>query len=89
MTEPDHDQGGFSLEKSVINPLDKLAFRLGVPSPADALLETVGRSTGKARVTPVVDGLVDGRFWLMAAHGQRAAWVRNIEANARVRVKVR
>jgi deazaflavin-dependent oxidoreductase (nitroreductase family) len=82
------ERGGFSLEKSVVDPLDKLAFRLGVPPPSDALLETVGRSTGKARVTPVCDGLVDDVFWLIAAHGHRAGWVRNIKANPRVRVKV-
>ena len=102
MTKPDPDQSrakhplsdrraqrsGFSLEKSVVNPLDKLAFRLGVPPPGDALLETVGRSSGKTRVTPVCDGLLDDTFWLIAAHGHRTGWVRNIEANARVRIKV-
>jgi hypothetical protein len=27
----------------VLNPLDKLAFRLGIPPPGDALLETIAR----------------------------------------------
>ena len=41
------------LQKYLLNPLDKLAFRLRVPPPGDALLETIGRRAGKARVTPL------------------------------------
>jgi deazaflavin-dependent oxidoreductase (nitroreductase family) len=40
------------------------------------------------RLTPVCDGLVAETFWLIAAHGRRAGWVRNIEADPRVRIKV-
>jgi len=40
----------------LINPLDKIAFTLGMPPPGDALLETTGRRTGLPRVTPVCDG---------------------------------
>jgi F420H(2)-dependent quinone reductase len=40
------------LQKSVINPVDKLAFALRTPPPGDALLETTGRRTGQPRVTP-------------------------------------
>jgi deazaflavin-dependent oxidoreductase (nitroreductase family) len=55
---------------------------------AFALLETTGRRSGRPRQTPVGDGL-DGRvFWLVAAHGRQADFVRNIEAQPRVRVRV-
>jgi F420H(2)-dependent quinone reductase len=40
-------------------------------------------------VTPVGNGLEGDTFWLVAEHGRKAAYVRNIEQNPRVRVKVR
>jgi deazaflavin-dependent oxidoreductase (nitroreductase family) len=75
------------LQKSVINPLDKLAFALRIPPPGDALLETSGRRTGRPRVTPVCDGLDGDTFWIVAQRGRSADYVRNIEAEPRVRVK--
>jgi len=77
------------LQKYVLNPLDKLAFRLGVPPAGDALLETIGRRTGEPRVTPVCDGLVGETFWIVTQRGRQSGYVKNIEANPRVRVKVR
>jgi deazaflavin-dependent oxidoreductase (nitroreductase family) len=77
------------LQKSLVNPLVRLAFRLGIPDPGDALLETTGRRTGQPRLTPVCDGLDGDTFWLLSQRGRAADWVRNIEANPRVRVKVR
>lgn len=75
------------LQKSMINPLDKLAFALRTPPPGDALLETTGRRTGQPRVTPVCDCLEGGTFWIVAQHGHNADYVKNIESNPRVRVK--
>ncbi len=77
------------VQKSVFNPLVRLAFRLGLPDPGDALLETRGRRTGQRRLTPVCDGEDGNTFWLLSQRGRDADWVRNIEANPRVRVKVR
>jgi hypothetical protein len=45
------------LQTLVVNPLIRLAFRLGVPDPGDSVLETTGRRTGTLRLTPVCDGL--------------------------------
>jgi deazaflavin-dependent oxidoreductase (nitroreductase family) len=75
------------LQKSVINPLDKLAFALRAPPPGDALLETTGRRTGQSRVTPVCDCLEGDTFWIVAQRGRDADYVQNIEADPRVRVK--
>ena len=76
------------LQQSVINPVVRLAWNLGIPIPGDALLETTGRRTGRPRRTPVCDGLDGETFWLVAQRGHAADWVQNIEANPRVRVKV-
>ena len=75
------------LQESVLNPLDKLAFALRIPPPGDALLETTGRRTGRARVTPVCDCLEGDTFWIVAQRGRSTDYVKNIEANPRVRVK--
>jgi deazaflavin-dependent oxidoreductase (nitroreductase family) len=75
------------VQRVVANPLERLAFRVGVPPPGDALLETQGRRTGLPRHTPVCDCLEGETFWIIAQQGRRADYVRNIEANPRVRVK--
>jgi deazaflavin-dependent oxidoreductase (nitroreductase family) len=83
------DRVVYRLQKRLVNPVVLLAWRLGIPPPGDALLETTGRHTGQPRHTPVCDGLDGEIFWLVAQRGHRADWVRNIRANPRVRVKVR
>jgi deazaflavin-dependent oxidoreductase (nitroreductase family) len=67
------------------NPLVRIVAGLpGTP----ALLETVGRKSGRLRRTPVGNGLKGDTFWIIAEHGRHSEWVRNIVANPRVRVKV-
>src|ERR1700742_1754036 len=53
-----------------------------------ALLETRGRRSGQPRRVPVGDGLRGAHFWIVAEHGPHADYVRNIEQDPRVRVKV-
>jgi len=77
------------IQRSVVNPLVRLAFRLGIPDPGDALLETTGRRSGQPRQTPVCDGPDGDTFWLLSEHGREADWIKDIEASPRVRVKVR
>jgi deazaflavin-dependent oxidoreductase (nitroreductase family) len=52
-----------------------------------ALIETVGRKSGQPRVTPVTNGLDGDVFWIVTEHGRSAGYVRNIEAEPRVRVR--
>jgi deazaflavin-dependent oxidoreductase (nitroreductase family) len=77
------------IQESVVNPLVRLAFRLGIPDPGDALLETIGRRSGRPRLTPVCDGLEADTFWLFSERGLDADWVRNIEAHPRVQLRSR
>jgi deazaflavin-dependent oxidoreductase (nitroreductase family) len=58
-----------------------------VPLPGIAILETTGRRSGQPRRTPVTNGLTGDTFWIVTEHGRRAGYVRNIEADPRVRVK--
>ena len=77
------------LQKYFLNPQIKILFAIGVVPPGYALLETTGRNTGRPRRTPVGDGRVGSQFWLIAEHGMRAGYIRNIANNPRVRLKLR
>ena len=77
------------LQKYLLNPPVRLLFALGIVPPSYALLETKGRKSGEPRRTPVGNGLVDGTFWIVAEHGAKAGYVRNLRHDPRVRVKVR
>lgn len=78
-----------ALQKYLLNPPIRLLFALGLAPPGYALLETIGRKTGKPRHTPVGDGRVGKQFWIVAEHGMKAGYVRNIAQNPRVRLKLR
>jgi deazaflavin-dependent oxidoreductase (nitroreductase family) len=75
------------LAKYVLNPVVRTMFKLRIPVPGIALLETTGRKTGLPRVNPVGNGLDGDTFWIVAENGRQASYVRNIEANPRVRVR--
>jgi len=74
--------------KYLLNPVVKGAVRAGIPLPGIAILETTGRKSGQPRRTPVGKAVEGNTLWVVAEHGHRAAWVRNIEADPRVRVRL-
>jgi deazaflavin-dependent oxidoreductase (nitroreductase family) len=53
------------------------------------LLTTTGRKSGQPRVTPLQYEEIDGKYYLGAARGLKADWVRNIQANSLVYVQVK
>jgi deazaflavin-dependent oxidoreductase (nitroreductase family) len=77
------------IQNRVINPVVRVLLDAGLGPPTYALLETTGRRTGRPRRVPVANGLEGNTFWLIAALGDRAQYVRNLRANPRVRVKAR
>jgi deazaflavin-dependent oxidoreductase (nitroreductase family) len=77
------------LQKYFFNPPIKFLFAIGLFPPGYALLETTGCKTGKARRTLVGNGLVGQQFWIVAEHGRKAGYIRNISSNPHVRLKLR
>jgi deazaflavin-dependent oxidoreductase (nitroreductase family) len=75
-------------QKYLLNPPVRALFALGLFPPTHALLETMGRRSGLPRMNPVGNGLEGDTFWIVAEHGHHANYVRNLEANPRVRVKI-
>jgi deazaflavin-dependent oxidoreductase (nitroreductase family) len=78
-----------ALQKYLLNPPVRLLLTAGLVPPTYALLETRGRTTQKPRRTPVGNGLDDDTFWIVAEHGTRAGYVRNLQRDPHVRVMVR
>ena len=56
-------------------------------APGYGVVETIGRRTGRPRQVPVGGGRIGDSFWLVAAIGREAYFVRNIEEDPRVRVR--
>lgn len=71
-----------------INPVVLALSQIGWLPPGIAILETVGCRSGKLRRAPIGNGLKGDVFWLVAEHGRRSGYVRNLSANPRVRVKI-
>ena len=71
----------------IANPL---ARPLAGLAPWWVLLETTGRRSGRPRRVPLARGPVEGRTaWVICVHGRHSAMAYNIEANPRVRLKMR
>ena len=72
----------------IVNPVVRRLVDRGLVGSSTSLLETTGRKSGRPRVTPVGNGLRGNDFWIITEHGWASAYVKNIQANPRVRVKV-
>ncbi|MFG2886875.1 nitroreductase/quinone reductase family protein [Streptomyces sp. NPDC048297] len=68
-------------QRHVANPLNR---RL----PFQVLLETTGRTSGLPRQTPVGGRRVGDSFWLVSEFGYKSQYVRNIQADPKVRVRI-
>lgn len=53
------------------------------------MLETIGRKSGVPRRTPVGGRVIDNAYWIVSEHGNRAQYVKNIQANPSVRMRIR
>ena len=76
------------LTTKVVNPGVRFMLERGIAPKSVALLETTGRRSQQPRRTPVGNGLRGNQFWIVTEHGHAAAYVKNIKADPRVRVKV-
>jgi deazaflavin-dependent oxidoreductase (nitroreductase family) len=74
-----------SFQRRLVNPSFRWAAGM---VPGYVLVETVGRRSGLPRRVPVGGGLRGSSVWVVAGDGRAAAFVRNIETNPAVRVRV-
>jgi deazaflavin-dependent oxidoreductase (nitroreductase family) len=78
-----------TFQRFTVNPLMRLFLAVGVNPLGLAILETRGRRSGEPRRTPVGNGRKGDDFWIIAEHGTRAGYVRNIQRDPHVRVRLR
>jgi deazaflavin-dependent oxidoreductase (nitroreductase family) len=78
-----------TLQRCTINPLMRLLLAVGINPLGVAILETRGHASGKTRRVPVGNGRKGDSFWIIAEHGTRAGYVRNIQHDPHVRVRLR
>ena len=72
----------------LVNPVVRRLLERGLFPKTQALLETTGRKSGQPRRVPLGNGLRGDKFWIVTEHGRNADYVKNIEKDPRVRVKV-
>jgi deazaflavin-dependent oxidoreductase (nitroreductase family) len=78
-----------TLQRYVMNPLMRLLLVARINPYGLVILETRGHASGKIRRVPVGNGRKGEDFWIIAEHGTRAGYVRNIQHDPRVRVRLR
>jgi deazaflavin-dependent oxidoreductase (nitroreductase family) len=78
-----------AIQVRALNPPIKALAAHGLV-PTVSLLETTGSKSGQPRRTPVSKGLdrETDTFWLVSEQGRKSAYVRNIEADPRVRLRI-
>lgn len=57
--------------------------------PFQTLLETTGRKSGEPRRTPLGGRRIGDQFWFVSEFGERSQYIRNIQANPTVRVRLK
>ncbi|WP_410656358.1 nitroreductase/quinone reductase family protein [Amycolatopsis sp. lyj-112] len=57
--------------------------------PNQAIVETTGRKSGVPRQTPIGGRRVGREFWIVSEFGEKSQYVRNIQADPRVRVRIK
>jgi deazaflavin-dependent oxidoreductase (nitroreductase family) len=70
-----------TIQKRVMNPLMRML-------PSQTLLETTGRKSGQPRRTPLGGRLIGNQFWFVSEFGEKSQYVRNIQANPHVRLRL-
>ncbi|MFD9440948.1 nitroreductase/quinone reductase family protein [Streptomyces sp. NPDC060006] len=71
-----------TIQRRIANPVSRLL-------PFQVLLETTGRKSGLPRRTPVGGRRVGQEFWIVSEYGEKSQYVRNIQADPKVRVRVK
>jgi deazaflavin-dependent oxidoreductase (nitroreductase family) len=77
------------IKRRLVDTLHRLVNPIARRLPNQVLLETTGRVSGEPRRTPI-GGRLDGNvFWLVSMNGDSANYVRNIEVDNKVRIRIR
>ncbi len=77
-----------TLKRQVVHRVQRLLVNpVGRKMPG-VILETTGRKSGQPRRTAVGGRVLDNQFWMVSEHGEHSDYVRNIQADPAVRVRI-
>lgn len=82
MADDARDRITNAFQKYVANPVMRR-------NPFQTLLETTGRKSGEPRRTPLGGSKVGEQFWFVSEFGDKSQYIRNIQANPQVRVRLK
>jgi deazaflavin-dependent oxidoreductase (nitroreductase family) len=77
-----------SLKRQVVHRVQRLVVNpIGRQLPV-TMIETIGRKSGRPRLTAVGGKVVGNQFWMVSEHGEHSDYVRNMKVNPAVRVRI-
>ena len=77
-----------TLKRKIVHRVQRVLVNpIGRQLPV-TMLETTGRKSGQKRHTAIGGKVIDNQFWLVAEHGEHSDYVRNIQADPTVRVRL-
>jgi deazaflavin-dependent oxidoreductase (nitroreductase family) len=80
--------GRVSLKRNFVHRVQRLVVNpIGRRLPV-TMLETTGRKSAQPRCTAIGGKVVDNQFWMVSEHGYHSDYVRNIQANPAVRIRI-
>jgi deazaflavin-dependent oxidoreductase (nitroreductase family) len=76
------------LKRRIVHTFQRLVLNpVGRQMPL-TMLETTGRKSGQPRRTAIGGRVIGNQFWMVSEHGEHSHYVRNIQANPVVRLRV-
>jgi deazaflavin-dependent oxidoreductase (nitroreductase family) len=76
------------VKRRVVDAFHRIANPIASRVPSQVLLETKGRVSGQPRRTPIGGRVVGDAFWFVSMHGAQSNYVRNIQVDNEVRVRI-
>ena len=76
------------LKRRIVHTFQRLVLNpVGRQMPL-TMLETTGRKSGQPRRTAIGGRVIGNQFWMVSEHGEHSHYVRNIQANPVVRLRI-
>jgi deazaflavin-dependent oxidoreductase (nitroreductase family) len=75
-------------KRHLVDGVHRIVNPIAVRLQTQVVLETTGRISGQPRRTPIGGRLAGDAFWFVSMNGEAADYVRNIQADNQVRIRI-
>jgi deazaflavin-dependent oxidoreductase (nitroreductase family) len=76
-------------KRHLVDGVHRIVNPIAVRLQTQVVLETTGRISGQPHRTPIGGRLAGDAFWFVSMNGEAADYVRNIQADNQVRIRIR